>query len=161
MTSEEEAIETLFASVGKFIVLFQSLEDQVDEFIRLARGFEAREETSVWLDKVSFGLKVLEANKEIERYFSRLGDGALFKDYQSLQDNLISWKNTRNQIVHARYLYDFLELGGDIAVIDPKNREDGIRPFEPDEMERTVRKLAQFQFHFGQAKIQLIHLIKD
>lgn len=158
--------ENVYRQVGRLVVIFQALENQLFQLASFALdpehvGHGRRSVADLWFRQL------------VDKTESSVGDfldqrGRAEPDFRARLEALLvrcrELARYRNKVVHSAYV--FLEAGGDLLGVV---RSDMTRGAEPNEVEldqellsersfeEAMSEIAEVAFGIGQCHVQLIH----
>ncbi len=134
--------EILFANIGKYLIIFQWMESEVDQILLLAWGFDNWAAGQAKLAKMTNCAKVEAMNPAVcespnlARAQTRPDWWARF---EAVIGRLHTERTRRNDIVHSQYLFDFVKAG--FAPIRSKRiKVDGKTTLDQDELSKEFQE---------------------
>lgn len=154
---EETVIERLLATIGRYVLGFQALENIIEQSLSQLWGQDNHRENYDRLgrmtnqQKVEAWLREFRENPLNARGRSRPQWVAHFEE---LIARLQAERQRRNSILHSQYLYDFVKIGHPVLQVDRR----GENTDWPDErQEELLDQLARLLLDAGRARIQILH----
>jgi hypothetical protein len=160
----ETDTETLFATIGRYVIIFQWIEGVLDQILLLAWGHENWADSQAKLakmkneDKVDSVKEVVLASPDFTRVHTRPEWCAAF---ESVIYRLHEERKRRNVIVHSQYLFEFADAG--LAPLRSKRgRLEGQATFDQQALTKEVQEkligdVAQLAVDVNFVKVQLVH----
>lgn len=148
-----EEAERFYKFIGEYVISFQWLEFKIDEIL-LNAGDRERLATYEWLVKQTNAKKV-EAFYELARANSALAS-EMVDGWESLLTSVVARlhaeRNRRNGLLHAQFLFDFLDIGQPVMRSHLHNR-GGEVVFEHEDLsaercEQIMKDLASLSLDF-------------
>lgn len=155
---EEEAVsERLLATIGRYVLGFQALENIIEQSLDLLWGLDKHYENSRRLavmtnqQKVDAWLNEFRKNPLNARGRSR---SDWVERFEQLVVRLHLERQRRNSILHSQYLYDFIKIGYPVLQIDRRGRNID---WNDKRQEELLGQLATLLVDAGHARIQILH----
>lgn len=156
--------DALFATIGRYVILFQWIEGVLDQILLLAWGHENWTQSQARLakmrnfDKTAAVRDVVFNSPDFARVHAR---PEWCSEFDALIQRLNDERGRRNGLVHSQYLFEFVEIGGPPMRSDRK-RAEGETVFvredlTKDAQEALLKNLAQLAMDVGFAHVQLVH----
>lgn len=152
--------ERFFSCLGKYLVAFQWVEGQLDQIILLYRGHENWAQTQEELANLRLHRKIQIVHESLSSPVFNLREVGDWLDRgEKLLNELDAERRRRNDLVHAQYLFEFVEAG--MPPVQSNRRKGDERFFQQDidlnEFERRLRSLAELGIHISLLRTQMIH----
>ena len=118
--------DALFATIGRYVILFQWIEGLLDQILLLAWGHENRADGQARLakmrnfDKVEVVRDVVFNSPDFARVHTR---PEWCSKFEALILRLHKERERRNGLVHSQYLFEFVEIGSPPMRSDCKRAE--------------------------------------
>jgi hypothetical protein len=162
---QDSDYEALFANIGRYVIIFQSIEGLVDQLLLLAWGQENWDKSQRRLAKMSNDTKVQTlASTVLESTdFKRVHTRPEFvARFQAVVERLQVERKFRNALVHSQILFEFAEKGLGPPLLSARVRGEPAAKFDQrwlsegfqQEMLKTVSLL---RFDMGFIYTQLLH----
>lgn len=154
--------DRLFATVGRYVILFQLLEGKVDECLLLLWGHENWERSQARLagmtnaDRVNQLKSAFHECPENARGRTR---AAWVQSFDELIELLHAEREHRNGLLHSGFMFHFLEIGHPVLMVDRKARKTGrgdtalTQSFQESMLDRILK----LYLRTAHAHTQLIH----
>lgn len=160
----EADTDAMFATLGRYVLIFQWVEGKLDQILLLGWGYENWEASQVKLakmtnhEKVHAVEEVVLCSDEFSRVHARPEWCSHFK---LLVERLHNERKRRNSMVHSQYLFDFVGLGHP-PVRSSRQKVGGSVQFNQEDLSkenqaRLLSDLALLAMDIGFAHTQLIH----
>jgi hypothetical protein len=159
--------EAMFATVGRYVIIFQLVEGTLDEILLLGWGYENWADNQAKLARLSNCKKVNELKNlvlnspEFARVHTRPDWCA---DFKLLIGRLHDERARRNSLVHSQYLFEFVDAGLPPLRSHRKKvkKVDGEVTFDQQHLtkaaqEKLLSDLAQLAVDVNFTHVQLIH----
>lgn len=165
MRSEEETaaeLDAFYLFLGKYVATFQWIEAELDKILLLGKGHDKWAETQAWLATLKNSHKVdaVEAIvKDANSPFRKIVEWPDWeRNFEITVSRLRDEGRHRNGIIHAQYLYEFVELGA--APLRSDRKRTGT--FDREELSSARRievmaRLASLAVETSRLRIQLVH----
>jgi len=156
--------DELFATIGRYVIVFQWLEGKVDQCLQLLWGYDNWRESQARLAAMSNQQKV-DALLEAFRTAPSNARGRTRPDWvaaiETLIERLHEMRRRRNGLFHAQYLFDFQPLGQPV-LRSHRRRKAGEVYFDQeglskDAQDKLLQHLAHLCMDMNLAHTQLIH----
>ncbi len=162
---EEEEYEKLFASIGKYIVFFQSIEAKVDQLLLLAWGHENWQASQRRLagmsndDKIQTLVSEVLVSVDFKRVHSRPDWVSHFK---AVVERLNSERKFRNSLVHSQILFEFAEKSLGPPLLSYRGKDGQNAKFHQNWLttefqKEMVGRVAILSFDINFVYVQLLH----
>jgi hypothetical protein len=158
--------EALFATIGRYVVIFQWAEAKLDQILLLGWGQEAWTSGQAKLA----GMTNFEKVKATEELVLNSPDFAKIRthhpewctEFESLIKRLHIERARRNSLVHSQYLFEFVDSGLGAPLRSNRRKQDGKSTFDQEHLtkaaqEKLLSDLGQLAMDVNFAYVQLIH----
>ncbi|MBY5585061.1 hypothetical protein [Rhizobium leguminosarum] len=156
--------EAMFATIGRYIVIFQWIEGKLDEILLLGWGHENWEPSQVKLAKMTNSEKVkalraiVSDSEEFARARTRSDWMAVF---ERLIERLHAERERRNSLAHSQYLFEFAAAGEPPLRSLRQRGSDGAgfsqEWFSNSAQEKMMAELSQLALDVNFTHVQLVH----
>jgi hypothetical protein len=161
-TEADSETEKLFSWVGRYVVFFQLVESRVDECLLLLWGHENWQTSQAILadmsnaDRVKMLLRLFHDCPENARGRSRPD---WVKSFEHLIDELHAERVQRNRLLHSHFLFESLEIGQPVLMVDRKSRRAGKGDTGLSEafQKTTLDGVVNLYLRISHAHVQLTH----
>lgn len=164
IASSEADTEAMFATIGRYLVIFQWIEGKLDQILLLAWGFENCEANQSRLAKMSNFEKtcalrdIVLASPDFSRIHTRTEWRAGF---EILISRLHEERSRRNVLVHSQYLFELVAAGLP-PLQSHRMRNDGKATFHQQSLTRSTQKqlldeLVRLAADVSHTHVQLVH----
>jgi len=147
---------TSYHQLGKFIVLFQNIEEQIDDLILLLTNSDD-ELISILINQMEFSQKIKKLDVIFARFVDKKENTGKFdkNDFHSFINKVIKQCERRNALVHSRY-YSWLNIEGKEGLLreNAKNSaKKGLREIKeeeilPEDLAKDIEKIEEYIENF-------------
>jgi hypothetical protein len=157
--------EALFASIGRYVMIFQWVEGLLDQMLLLGWDYENWPESQAKLarmrffDKVEAVKSLVLSSADFVRARSRPG---WLSNFEVLIQRVHEERRRRNALLHSQFLFEFVEAGLPPVRSLRKGTPNGGSTFDqqyftPEAQEQLVADLIQLGLDVNFTFVQLIH----
>ena len=157
-------IDAIFSAIGRYFVIFQSLEGKLDEILLLGWGHEdwTKRQTKLAnmsnVDKVNLVRELVLSSPDFSRVHRR---PEWCEDFEQTIQRLHDERRRRNGLVHSQYLFDFVEIGYP-PLRSLRRRGNSDLRFDQEYITKaalndTLRKLIELMMDVNFLYVQLVH----
>jgi hypothetical protein len=162
---KDENYETLFANIGKYVVIFQSIEALVDQLLLLAWG------QNNWAGSQR-RLAGMTNDRKIRTLASEVLGSSDFKrvhtrpdwvsHFQTVVERLHSERQFRNSLVHSQILFEFAEKGLGPPLLSFRAKEGSDAKFDrrwltKEFQNEMLQQVGRLCFDMNFVYMQLLH----
>ena len=160
----DEDTEAMFATIGRYLIIFQWAESKLDQILLLGWGHENLSASQTKLAKMTNAEKI-RAVKHIvleSEDFSRVHTRPEWcADFQLLVGRLQDEGDRRNSVVHSQYLFEFTEIGQP-PLQSRRKKVDGKAVFVQKHLgteaqEKMLKQITQLSLDVSFLHLQLVH----
>lgn len=160
--------EALFATIGRYLIIFQWIESKLDQILLLGWGYENWAPGQAQLakmknfEKIDAVRKLVLTSPDFARVHTRPDWCA---NFELLINRLHDERARRNSLVHSQYLFDFVEIG--LAPLrSHRQAVDGQVMFDRQHLTKADQTkllidLGQLAMNVNFLHVQLIHDYKS
>lgn len=165
--SEPPDEDAIYRQVGRFVVMFQALENELVQLASYALDPEHSGRGRREAAGLPFGQLVSRTLEAVSAFLAEhrpADETDVGGRLDRLLDDCRQLARYRNRIVHSAYL--FLEAGDELVAVvrsdmTPGHQEDEVEfdqePVDGGSFEEAMTKIAETAFGIGQCRLQLIH----
>jgi hypothetical protein len=155
--------DALFSTLGKYWVIFQSIEAQLDKLLLLAWGSDNWAQSQAKLTRMSNAQKIdrvkttVLTSPDFARVHTRLDWVSHFK---SIIEVLHAERESRNALTHSQILFDFADKGVGPPLLSSRIKNDDL--FEQhwmskDFQDKMLMRIGKLAFDMNFVYVQLLH----
>jgi hypothetical protein len=162
---KDEEYEALFASIGKYVVFFQSIEEKVGRLLLLAWGQENWSASQRKLAGMSNDDKIQRLESEVLESvdFKRVHTRPEWvSHFKLVVKRLHSERKFRNSLVHSQILFEFAEKGLGPPLLSYRTKDGQNAKFDQNWLtaefqNEMVGRVAMLNFDMNFVYVQLLH----
>src|SRR5580704_5957125 len=161
----DDDTNALFATLGRYWIVFQWIEGQLDQILQLGWGFDNWQETHRKLSRMNNEGKIKAVSKMIltSPDFARVHTRPEWvTHFKAFIDALHNERKRRNTIIHSQFLFDWADrgLGPPLMSKRSKHADDGgfEQQFLTREFQRTLlAALGKLALDMSFMRTQIVH----
>ncbi|WP_150129721.1 hypothetical protein [Bosea sp. RAC05] len=156
--------ESMFAMIGKYVIIFQWVEGLIDQCLLLGWGHENWGKSQSRLARMSNYEKIKKLREMVlqDPVFARARTRPEWiAHFESIMNDLHKLRETRNSLVHSQYLFEFTKIGMP-PLRSLRTRGNAGDSFDQVDMDKSRQKnllaeLGQTGVDMNVIHVQLIH----
>ncbi len=166
--TEEQEFDKVALFIGRYLLIFQYIEDKIDQMLLLGADLERRHVGNSFLAAMGYRQKVDALSGIVHTSKIAQGDETQKEWIKAFGRLVNQWQAEgarRNGIVHSLHVFDFVKIGAPVFRNRMRPHPKGFRiknaNVDEKEADNVVAEIAQLLWDTGLAHVQLVHWYED